>query len=74
MKEQGYSEGYIYDHDTPQGFSGQEYFRKTCQDIYFIIPLKEDFEERNEKKVKILLQTAINYRKLTKKYFLELLV
>lgn len=26
MKEQGYGEGYIYDHDTPQGFSGQNYF------------------------------------------------
>jgi putative ATPase len=26
MKEQGYSEGYIYDHDTPDCFSGQEFF------------------------------------------------
>lgn len=26
MKEQGYNEGYIYDHDTKNCFSGQEYF------------------------------------------------
>ena len=26
MKEQGYGEGYIYDPDTPEGFSGQNYF------------------------------------------------
>lgn len=26
MKEAGYNEGYIYDPDTPEGFSGQNYF------------------------------------------------
>ncbi|MBQ2176467.1 MAG: replication-associated recombination protein A, partial [Alphaproteobacteria bacterium] len=26
MKEQGYSNGYVYDPDTPNGFSGQNYF------------------------------------------------
>lgn len=26
MKEMGYHEGYIYDHDTPNAYSGQEYF------------------------------------------------
>jgi len=26
MKEQGYGEGYIYDHDTKEAFSGQNYF------------------------------------------------
>ena len=26
MKEQGYGKGYIYDHDTKAGFSGQNYF------------------------------------------------
>jgi putative ATPase len=26
MREQGYGEGYVYDHDTPEGFSGQNYF------------------------------------------------
>jgi putative ATPase len=26
MAEQGYGEGYEYDHDTPEGFSGQNYF------------------------------------------------
>jgi putative ATPase len=26
MREQGYGEGYVYDHDTEAGFSGQSYF------------------------------------------------
>ena len=26
MKEQGIGEGYIYDHDAPNAFSGQEFF------------------------------------------------
>lgn len=26
MKDQGYGDGYIYDHDTPYNFSGQNYF------------------------------------------------
>ena len=26
MKDEGYGRGYVYDHDTEQGFSGQDYF------------------------------------------------
>jgi len=26
MKDEGYGEGYAYDHDMPEGFSGQNYF------------------------------------------------
>ncbi|MEM6649891.1 MAG: replication-associated recombination protein A [Pseudomonadota bacterium] len=26
MKQEGYSDGYIYDHDTPEGFAGLDYF------------------------------------------------
>ena len=26
MDEIGYGKGYVYDHDTPEGFSGQNYF------------------------------------------------
>jgi putative ATPase len=26
MEDEGYGEGYAYDHDTPEGFSGQNYF------------------------------------------------
>ena len=26
MKDLGYGKGYEYDHDTPEGFSGQNYF------------------------------------------------
>ncbi|MEM9988853.1 MAG: replication-associated recombination protein A, partial [Pseudomonadota bacterium] len=26
MKQEGYSDGYVYDHDTPEGFAGLDYF------------------------------------------------
>jgi putative ATPase len=26
MKDEGYGEGYAYDHNAPEGFSGQNYF------------------------------------------------
>ena len=26
MKEEGYAEGYVYDHDTPDGYAGLDYF------------------------------------------------
>ncbi len=26
MKDQGYGSGYVYDHDTEEGVSGQDYF------------------------------------------------
>ena len=26
MEQEGYGDGYVYDHDTPEGFSGQSYF------------------------------------------------
>jgi putative ATPase len=28
MRQQGYGDGYVYDHDAPDAFSGQEFFPK----------------------------------------------
>ena len=44
MKGQGYGEGYIYDHDTPEGFSGQEYFPEKLGRQKFYNPVERGFE------------------------------
>ena len=44
MKGQGYGEGYIYDHDTPEGFSGQEYFPEKIGRQDFYKPVERGFE------------------------------
>ena len=36
--------GYIYDHDTPEGFSGQEYFPETLGRQNFYRPVERGFE------------------------------
>jgi putative ATPase len=38
MKEAGHGEGYIYDHDTPEGFSGQNYFPQGMDRQSFYAP------------------------------------
>ncbi len=38
MRELGYSEGYTYDHDAPDGFSGQSYFPDTMTRRIFYTP------------------------------------
>src|SRR5690606_20802135 len=44
MKGQGYGEGYIYDHDTPDAFSGQEYFPEKIGRQEFYHPVERGFE------------------------------
>ncbi|MGN6159397.1 MAG: replication-associated recombination protein A [Devosia sp.] len=44
MKSQGYGSGYIYDHDTPEGFSGQEYFPEKLGRQNFYRPVERGFE------------------------------
>ena len=44
MKELGYGKGYIYDHDTPEGFSGQDYFPEALGRKSFYHPVERGFE------------------------------
>ncbi|WP_425091648.1 replication-associated recombination protein A [Tropicimonas sp. S265A] len=44
MKEQGYGEGYAYDHDAEDGFSGQTYFPDGMERTAFYTPVKRGFE------------------------------
>jgi putative ATPase len=51
MKEQGYGDGYIYDHDTQHGFSGQEYFPKEVGRLSFYQPVLRGFEREMQKRL-----------------------
>ncbi len=44
MKEIGYGSGYQYDHDTPEGFSGQNYFPEKLPRRRFYRPVERGFE------------------------------
>jgi len=45
MKGQGYGDGYIYDPDTAEGFSGQNYFPDTMPREHFYTPKGDGFEK-----------------------------
>ena len=51
MKEQGYGAGYIYDHDTPDGFSGQDYFPSEVGRQRFYDPVSRGFERDIQKRL-----------------------
>lgn len=51
MKEIGYSEGYIYDHDTPNCFSGQDYFPTEYPRKIFYTPNERGFEREIKKRM-----------------------
>jgi putative ATPase len=38
MKSEGYGSGYEYDHDTPETFSGQDYFPEAMRRQTFYDP------------------------------------
>lgn len=51
MKEWGYGDGYQYDHDTPEGFSGQNYFPDDMQRHVFYKPAERGFERDIKKRL-----------------------
>ncbi|MCI5051793.1 MAG: replication-associated recombination protein A [Simkaniaceae bacterium] len=52
MKESGYGEGYLYDHDQPNGFSGQNYFPDEFSSRpKFYTPVSRGFEREMEKRI-----------------------
>lgn len=50
MKEMGYGEGYVYDHDTPQGCAGLSYFPESMDRESFYHPVKRGFEREMQKR------------------------
>lgn len=51
MKKMGYGKGYIYDHDTPQAFSGQNYFPDSMEREAFYSPAARGFEREMKKRI-----------------------
>ena len=51
MKDLGYSEGYVYDHGTEEGFSGQNYFPDEMARQQFYQPAERGFEREIVKRL-----------------------
>ena len=51
MKEQGYGEGYAYDHDAEDGFSGQNYFPDGMKRPVFYQPVERGHERELKRRL-----------------------
>lgn len=51
MQSEGYGAGYEYDHDTPEGFSGQDYFPEAMGRTVFYDPPDRGFEREIRKRL-----------------------
>jgi putative ATPase len=51
MGQEGYSEGYAYDHDSEEGFSGQDYFPEQLGRQNFYQPVERGFEREIRKRL-----------------------
>ena len=51
MKEAGYAEGYRYDHDTPEGYAGQNYFPPEMARTQYYEPVPRGYERDIQKRL-----------------------
>jgi putative ATPase len=51
MKEQGYGDGYAYDHDAEDGFSGQNYFPEAMKRGVYYTPVERGFERELKRRL-----------------------
>ncbi|MEL7213106.1 MAG: replication-associated recombination protein A [Pseudomonadota bacterium] len=51
MKDQGYGDGYAYDHDAEDGFSGQNYFPEGMKRAVFYAPVERGFERELKRRL-----------------------
>jgi putative ATPase len=51
MQSLGYGEGYTYDHDTPEGFSGDNYWPQGMAAQQFYTPVERGFEREVRKRL-----------------------
>ena len=51
MKDQGYGAGYEYDHDSSDGFSGQNYFPEKIDRLSAYQPVERGFERELKKRI-----------------------
>jgi len=62
MKDIGYGAGYSYDHDTPEGFSGDSYWPEEMKPATFYIPTDRGFEKRVAERIAWWNDLRINRR------------
>lgn len=63
MKKLGYGKGYIYDHDLPDAFSGQNYFPSAIEQQAFYRPFERGFERELKKRLDYFSQLRIKKNK-----------
>lgn len=51
MKQLGYSDGYVYDQDLEDGFSGQDYFPEGMKRVKLYNPVERGFEREIKKRI-----------------------
>ena len=51
MKDQGYGDGYAYDHDAEEGFSGQNYFPEGMKRGVYYQPVERGFERELKRRL-----------------------
>lgn len=51
MEEEGYGDGYVYDHNTEEGFSGQNYFPDIMERKEYYRPFERGFEREITKRL-----------------------
>jgi putative ATPase len=51
MKKVGFGAGYLYDHDTPHCFSGQDYFPEAHERREYFVPVERGFERELAKRL-----------------------
>lgn len=56
MKKLGYGKGYLYDHDQPDAFSGQNYFPEGLERHEFYHPVERGFERDMKKRLEYFMK------------------
>lgn len=51
MKNAGYAKGYIYDHDTAEGYAGQNFFPPEMKREHYYMPVERGFEREIQKRL-----------------------
>ncbi len=65
MKELGYGQDYIYDPETPLGFSGQNYFPDSLERQSFYHPIERGFEREMKKRLDYFMRAREVLRQST---------
>jgi putative ATPase len=59
MSEQGYGEGYAYDHDAEDGFSGQDYFPEGVKRPVLYQPVERGFERELKRRTEFFAKLRL---------------